>query len=46
MSWSDICETSDEEEYDDVDKNENRGIVDEKEIIYQMDKTSHGAEWM
>ena len=28
MSWADMCETSDEEEYD-----ENRGIVDEKEII-------------
>ena len=46
MSWADMCETSDEEEYDDVDENENRGIVDEKEIIYQMEKTSHGAEWM
>ena len=40
MSWADMCETSDEEEYDDVDENENRGIVDEKEIIYQMEKTS------
>jgi hypothetical protein len=28
MSWADMCETSDEEEYD-----ENREIVDEKEII-------------
>ena len=40
MSWADMCETSDEEEYDNVDENENRGIVDEKEIIYQMEKTS------
>jgi len=46
MSWADMCETSDEEEYDNVDENENRGIVDEKEIMYQIEKTSHGAEWM
>jgi len=46
MSWADLCETSDEEECDNVDEDESRGIVDEKEIIYQMDKTSHGAEGM
>ena len=46
MSWADTCETSDEDEECDNVNNDEDKIVNEKEIIYQMEKTSHGAEWM